>query len=99
MLLKLDASRPISSRRLDVDRVVEVLGRRDVRSRCAVSCSIGRTMRRAISHASDAATIVPASAMSSSRVSSDDEHVVVGVDAARDLRPRRWFGSATVSIR
>ena len=54
---------------LDLDGVGEVLGLGDVVA-VSVSCSIGRTVRRAITHASDAATMVPASAMSSSRASS-----------------------------
>ena len=53
IVLKLAASRPSSSCRSTVDRLVEVLGLRDLLGRASVSCSIGRTMRRAMSHASD----------------------------------------------
>ena len=84
MLLKLDARRPISSRRLDVDRVVEVLGGGDV----------GRGVGQVLDRPDDAAGDQPRERRGDDRAGERDEqqpgvergeHVLVGLDAARDL--------------
>ena len=83
---------------VDGDRVGRGPGSRRRRSRYRSAASIGRTVRRAISHASEAAISVPNSAMSNRRASSVESTLLLP-SMPRAICTAPPVGSATVSIR